>query len=91
MNHSEKINVGQAVVPTDEDFTMQLNITQLMRALQLPEVQLFVQSFVAPPTQEAPGGETQQKIKLFFARLEPRFTNKYQTHSVRIDTYFRPK
>ncbi len=82
---TEKINVGQAVIAEPDGMIVQLNIDALLEALELPEVQLSLSCFVGK------GGKTQRKLKLYIAKLEPKFSNKYQSHSVRIDTYYKQK
>lgn len=82
---NEKINIGQAITADPDGMIIQLNIDALLEALELPEVQLSIQHFVAK------GNKKQRKIKIYVARLEPEFVNKYQTHSVRIDTFYKAK
>lgn len=82
---SKKLNVGQAVVFEDGDIKLHLNVTALRKALESEEVRLATRHFVNK------GGEAQESIKLLVSRLEPEYVNQYQTHSVRIDTFYRQK
>lgn len=81
---SDKINVGRALL-VGNNLELDLNITELLKALPLQEVQLSLRNFVAK------GGEPQQSVKLFIGLLEPTYRNMFQTHSVRIDTSYRQK
>ncbi len=90
-----KINVGNARtldgngrrLDLEESVYVEIHlcIEDLLEAIETPEVQLSLRNFVGK------GGKACRSVKLIVSKLEPAFANKYQTHSVRIDTYFRPK
>lgn len=81
---SDKLNVGNAKFRND-NFEIHLNIDDVIEFLELDEVKLSLRNYVGK------GGKNRRSIKLYAAKLEPEYCNKYQTHCIRIDTDYRQK
>lgn len=81
---SEKLNVGNAKF-NNENFEIHINIDDIIDMLELDEVKISLRHYVGKHAQP------RRSLKLYAAKLEVPYANKYQTHSVRIDTTYRQK
>lgn len=77
-----KLLLGHGKV-TPHGFSVELNFDRLMEFFKLPEVQDALKRIPVK------GGETNRIILMYLTELDEEHANKYQSHSLRINTDYR--
>lgn len=78
---SDKLFLGQGR-QTDHGFIVELNYDKLMEFFRLPEVQDAIKRIPVK-------GDINRVILLFLTELDEEHKNKWQSHSLRINTDYR--